>query len=106
MATTKKLSMGVCLSAFSCLATLSIATARANAAVINFASVSEGASIINSSSQHSYAELPQFLQPINGGVETSRNNLLSTTLLAVCAFGRLLLKRKQQKKVLNSVATD
>ena len=82
MATTKKLSLGVCLSVFSSVATLSIATARSNAAVINFASVSEGASIINSSSQYSYAELPQFLQPINGGVETSRNNLLSTTKTA------------------------
>lgn len=80
MATTKKLSMGVLLSIFSSLATLSIATAKANAIVINFASVSEGASLLDWSSQYSYAELP--LQPINGGASTARNNLLSSTKTA------------------------
>jgi hypothetical protein len=63
------------------IATLSIANKPINAAVINFASLSEGATVINWSSQYSYAEIAS-LEPINSGVDTARSNLLSDSKTA------------------------
>ncbi|MDY7014614.1 MAG: PEP-CTERM sorting domain-containing protein [Cyanobacteriota bacterium] len=80
MTSAKKLSMGIFLSLLSSWVASSLAPVKANAATINFASASEGARLLDWSSQYSYAELP--IQPINGGAETSRNNLLSSAKTA------------------------
>ena len=70
----KKLSITLLGSAFASLASI----VSANAAVINYATLSEGASITSWSSQLSDSEVIR-LQRINGGLDTARNNLLSSS---------------------------
>lgn len=81
MATTKILSLSILIGVCSFLPTLSITNQPVNAAVKNFASLSEGATLIGWSSQYTYAELGVH-QPINGGVDTARNNLLTVSKTA------------------------